>query len=298
MLTTNLLKTKLMFSILPVSLMIGCAGTGQEKIADSESEQMSPAVIEQPMDNVGTVAFLEDLDSGAIDPIVEESTVGTGPTIAFEQSGIDFSGAPQTNPDLSGSMSENEISQAETVQPMESTSSIGDEVSTNHKSDGEVITAGANSQFAIDSDNPGVVQEVTANGTEQQVANEDIAQEESTSKNEPDQLVFHFDFDAATLSEADKKELEKHAEYLLANPDTVLNIFGHTDNRGSRLYNRGLSERRANAVADLLASYGVPKGQIEIIAYGEESPVSDLNNWYENRRVELKYINNFMVTAR
>ena len=221
----------------------------------------------------------------------------TDPAIALEQSGFDLSDTQQADFSTNGSMSETELSQVEAVQPMESTPG-GDEVSTDHESDGEVMTTGANSQFAIEPERSGVVQETTATGTKEQVVNEEIAQQQSESKNKPGQLVFHFDFDVATLSEADIEVLKKHAEYLLENPDVVLHISGHTDNRGSRLYNRGLSERRANAVAELLMTYGVPEVQLAINVYGEESPVSDLNKWYENRRVELEYTNNFMVTAR
>ena len=69
-------------------------------------------------------------------------------------------------------------------------------------------------------------------------------------------------------------------------------IEGHCDERGSREYNIGLGERRANAVQDFLAAEGVAASQMSTISYGEERPVcreSDEHCWWQNRRVEIVY---------
>ena len=67
---------------------------------------------------------------------------------------------------------------------------------------------------------------------------------------------------------------------------------GHADERGSREYNIGLGERRAQAVRRALLLQGVAEAQITTVSYGEERPAvqgSDENAWAMNRRVEIVY---------
>lgn len=68
-------------------------------------------------------------------------------------------------------------------------------------------------------------------------------------------------------------------------------IEGHTDAQGGRDYNLDLSQRRARAVADYLASLGVPRGRFDVRGYGFDRPLpgrSAANA--ENRRVEAVLI--------
>jgi peptidoglycan-associated lipoprotein len=65
---------------------------------------------------------------------------------------------------------------------------------------------------------------------------------------------------------------------------------GHTDERGSREYNIGLGERRAQTVRRALLAQGVAESQITTVSYGEERPAvegSDEAAFAQNRRVEL-----------
>ena len=55
--------------------------------------------------------------------------------------------------------------------------------------------------------------------------------------------------------------------------ETIL-IEGHTDNTGSADYNQALSQRRANAVADVLMNNGVPAARLRTIGRGEDEPVA------------------------
>jgi outer membrane protein OmpA-like peptidoglycan-associated protein len=67
-------------------------------------------------------------------------------------------------------------------------------------------------------------------------------------------------------------------------------IIGHTDSDGEASYNQGLSERRANAVADVLQANGVNYSRIVTIGRGENNPVaSNLTpeGKSQNRRVEI-----------
>ena len=69
---------------------------------------------------------------------------------------------------------------------------------------------------------------------------------------------------------------------------------GHADERGSREYNIGLGERRAQAVRRVLLLQGAQPSQISTVSFGEERPMafgSDEEAWSQNRRVEFKYTN-------
>jgi outer membrane protein OmpA-like peptidoglycan-associated protein len=71
---------------------------------------------------------------------------------------------------------------------------------------------------------------------------------------------------------------------------TGLVVIGHTDRSGSDAYNDALSMRRANAVADLLASKGVAVGQMTVSGRGEAEnrvPTADGVRELQNRRVEV-----------
>lgn len=74
---------------------------------------------------------------------------------------------------------------------------------------------------------------------------------------------------------------------------TLIVSAGHTDSRGSNEYNQGLSERRANSVAQYLLSKGVVEARIETVGFGETTPIAD-NGTAEgrslNRRVELSLL--------
>ncbi|NLI72017.1 MAG: OmpA family protein, partial [Bacteroidales bacterium] len=70
-----------------------------------------------------------------------------------------------------------------------------------------------------------------------------------------------------------------------------LRVKGHTDSTGPESYNQGLSERRAQAVADYLVSQGVSNSVISTEGYGESQPIAT-NDTAEgrkaNRRVEFE----------
>ena len=107
----------------------------------------------------------------------------------------------------------------------------------------------------------------------------------------PATMVFQFNFDKHELSNQSKAILMQHADYLKSNADLVLKITGHSDTRGPRVYNEFLSKERARAVAGMLIQYGVQPGQIQVDGKGDAEPLNDINNFAENRRVELDYLN-------
>lgn len=99
-----------------------------------------------------------------------------------------------------------------------------------------------------------------------------------------------FDVDSYNVSASLQDDLAKVATSLDKYPDSTVQILGHTDNTGSASHNQGLSERRANAVADVLMDNGVPFGRIDTIGRGEDQPIAsnlDEDGRRQNRRVEI-----------
>jgi peptidoglycan-associated lipoprotein len=106
------------------------------------------------------------------------------------------------------------------------------------------------------------------------------------------QLVVYFDFDQAEIKPEFNAMLAAHGQYLAQNSNVHVRLEGNTDERGTREYNIGLGERRAQAVKRALLLQGATNDQITTISYGEERPVatgSDEESWRLNRRVEIVY---------
>ncbi|MDX1496266.1 MAG: peptidoglycan-associated lipoprotein Pal [Salinisphaeraceae bacterium] len=103
--------------------------------------------------------------------------------------------------------------------------------------------------------------------------------------------VFYFDFDSDRVRSEYMASVKAHAEYA-ARTGVTVRLEGHTDERGTREYNVGLGERRAQAVQRLLAAHGVPNSNLRVLSFGEERP-QELGHseaaWSKNRRVEIIY---------
>ena len=105
--------------------------------------------------------------------------------------------------------------------------------------------------------------------------------------------VVYFDFDSAVIKGQGVDVVAAHAKYLAANSQQRVRLEGNTDERGSREYNIGLGDRRAQSVRRALLLQGVSEGQITTVSYGEERPADpghDEASWAKNRRVELVYL--------
>ena len=113
----------------------------------------------------------------------------------------------------------------------------------------------------------------------------------------PESKIFYFDTNVHTLTEDQRKQLQAHADYLVANPGAVLVINGHADERGTETYNQALSEKRAMETFKLLITLGVPVDQLVTKAFGELVPMHAENNWDENRRIELEYTDHVMISS-
>lgn len=108
------------------------------------------------------------------------------------------------------------------------------------------------------------------------------------------ETMVNFAFNSSELTSTAKSNLEKLTEVLINNPDTNINIYGHTDSKGADDYNKTLSEKRANSVVNYLSSLGIARNRMIATGLGEAEPIAD-NSTEEgrakNRRVE------FAITA-
>ena len=76
-------------------------------------------------------------------------------------------------------------------------------------------------------------------------------------------------------------------------PDFNLSIEGHTDDQGSAIDNQQLSERRARACYNFLASSGVARERMSYAGFGESRPIATnqtISGRTLNRRVEFALI--------
>jgi len=99
-----------------------------------------------------------------------------------------------------------------------------------------------------------------------------------------------FAFNSAEIKPTFRPTLDKLAALIQKYDRTEVHIVGHTDNVGSAAYNQELSERRAYAVMDYLASYGVYRGRLSAEGRGESDPraSNDTEAGRQlNRRVEI-----------
>ena len=106
--------------------------------------------------------------------------------------------------------------------------------------------------------------------------------------------MVNFGFDSSNLTETAKANLDKLAQVLTNNPDTNINIYGHTDSKGADSYNLSLSERRAGAVKSYLMAKGVSSSRMLAMGMGENEPIASNDTdagRAQNRRVE------FAITA-
>ena len=95
-----------------------------------------------------------------------------------------------------------------------------------------------------------------------------------------------FAFDRSDITPEAQQILSRQAQLLQANPSIGITIAGNCDERGTREYNLGLGERRANAAKQALVALGINPARIQTISYGKERPSVPGHNeqaWAQNR---------------
>jgi outer membrane protein OmpA-like peptidoglycan-associated protein len=102
-----------------------------------------------------------------------------------------------------------------------------------------------------------------------------------------------FDIDSAALKPEFRGTLDQISKSLNQYPNSLVDVYGHTDSTGSDQHNQLLSESRSRTVANYMAMQGVSGARIRSQGYGETLPIAD-NATEEgrrrNRRVEIKIV--------
>ncbi len=125
------------------------------------------------------------------------------------------------------------------------------------------------------------------------------AQVESINDGQAIKVTFEsgilFATNSSTLNSASQNALTSFATSLKNNPDTDVQIYGHTDNTGSDAINNPLSEKRAQAVYNFLSTKGVNGSRMVSQGFGSTQPVADNSTTAgrsQNRRVEIYILPN------
>lgn len=100
----------------------------------------------------------------------------------------------------------------------------------------------------------------------------------------------HFAFDKSDIRSADATVLDANAQWMKNNPQFLILIEGHCDERGTSEYNLALGERRAKSTSNYLVSHGIAASRITLVSYGEEKPQCTAKAedcWSKNRRAHF-----------
>ena len=102
----------------------------------------------------------------------------------------------------------------------------------------------------------------------------------------------YFEFDRDSFTQDSYVELNKLEKLLSNNPNVKVEIAGHTDRIGTIVYNKDLSQRRAEAVVKWLKKKGIDPRRLKAQGYGKTKPLASNDDESEgrelNRRVEFK----------
>jgi len=99
-----------------------------------------------------------------------------------------------------------------------------------------------------------------------------------------------FETDKAVVRPEHYSKVAELAEFMTQYPNTAVTIEGHTDSRGKNSYNQALSQRRVNAVKEVLISqFGIAEGRLTAVGYGESQPKAS-NNTIEGRQLNRRVV--------
>lgn len=95
-----------------------------------------------------------------------------------------------------------------------------------------------------------------------------------------------YGYDSYSLDANARHAVQTQIQWLRDNPHVNITVVGHCDERGTREYNIGLGERRANTVKRHLVSQGISNQRITVVSKGKDEPVVFGSNeaaWAQNR---------------
>src|SRR6185436_14462076 len=114
------------------------------------------------------------------------------------------------------------------------------------------------------------------------------------NRNSPLRPAF-FLLDSSDLDDSGRSVVTGNVDVLKKNPQWVVTIEGHCDERGTAEYNLALGDRRAAAVKTYMVSLGIAPDRLRTVSYGKEFPFDQAHTedaWSTNRRAH------FVITAK
>lgn len=197
---------------------------------------------------------------------------------------------------------------SQTAPLIQHTNELDDQTATNNrnlKNLDEKTTAGiTKAQSSADSAQQNAQQASTAAGAAQQSAQEAVNRADTLasvvsnldSYKQIGAASVTFGFDKSVLTKKDKAQLDQLAGPLNSTKGYILEVTGGTDSTGSAEYNYALSQRRAEAVVQYLASkYNVPAHKFYLIGIGKDkevAPNTTAEGRAKNRRVDIQVLSN------
>ncbi len=135
----------------------------------------------------------------------------------------------------------------------------------------------------------------TNNNNVETAMNDANAVAEAIAALERDINKIYFDFDQYSIRPDMEAKIKSNARLLnsMNAQDLSIKVEGNCDEWGTDEYNYALGLKRAKSVKEALVSFGVDKGRIMIVSYGESNPVCSESNkacWDKNRRAEFKLL--------
>lgn len=215
---------------------------------------------------------------------------------------------------LMGGCSSKKYVRSQTAPLIQHTNELDDQTATNNRNLKELderATSGINkAQSSAETAQQNAQQASTASAAAQKSAEEAVNRADSLASvvsnlDSYKQLAtasVTFGFDKSVLTKKDKAQLDQLAGALNSTKGYILEVTGGTDSTGSAEYNYGLSQRRAEAVVQYLASkYNVPPHKFYLIGIGKDKEVAPNNTAAgraKNRRVDVQVLSNMQQSQQ
>ena len=151
-----------------------------------------------------------------------------------------------------------------------------------------------NNLMLADNLTPLLKEEVIKEEIKAQTAHEELVTPSHLSRDEAAEKINNiirgntitFDYRSSKISKESKKTLDEVIDILFGLDNVTIEVAGYTDSKGDSVYNKVLSQKRADAVGAYLVQSGIREKLIKSVGYGEENPIVDPKD-IVNRRVEI-----------
>jgi len=143
----------------------------------------------------------------------------------------------------------------------------------------------------VDSDNDGIIDGIDqCPGTNPEFKVDEIGCAVMLTETVSITMDIKFQFNSAEISAVSLPEVEKVADFMKQFDQTVLTVEGHSDDSGPAIYNKFLSQQRADAVrASLVDVFSLSPERVSAVGFGEESPIAD-NSTKEGRAINRRVV--------